>query len=151
MQDPSAREDGLVSQNYDTVYVWKFKQFKTASGRRVICDWKKRFPSRRRQAIFDVFMDRIAKMNSWTVDDCKPIKNHPGCRELRWTAEKVEHRIFGYFGEKEFFMMVGCTHKQKIYDPSSAFDTLDDRKKAVANRTGQVDEYNVFWTPKSSQ
>jgi len=98
-----------------------------------------------RRAIFDTFLDRIAKMQSWPAGICGPIKNHAGCWELRWTAEKVEHRILGYFGEgKEFNMMVGCTHKGKIYDPPGVFEMLDQRKRQVQDGTGGLDEYTIW-------
>ena len=123
------------------MHVWRFRQFKATSGRKAIDDWRSALSPARR-AIFDIFLDRIAKMNAWPTGTCNPIRNHAGCWELRWTAEKVEHRIFGYYsGEKEFAMMVGCTHKGKVYDPPGAFDTLDTRKGQAENNQGNLDEY----------
>jgi hypothetical protein len=126
------------------MYVWRFKQFRAWSGRRAIDDWRLRLSPTRR-AVFDTFMDRIAKMQSWPPGICDPIGNHAGCWELRWTAEKVEHRILGYFGGgKEFNMMVACVHKGKIYDPPGAFETLDQRKRQVQEGTGGLDEYTIW-------
>ena len=124
--------------------VWRFKQFRAWSGRRAIDDWRLRLSPARR-AIFDTFLDRIAKMQSWPAGICDPIRNHAGCWELRWTGEKVEHRIFGYFGEgEEFNMMIGCTHKGKIYDPPGVFETLNQRKRHVQDGKGGLDEYTIW-------
>src|SRR5260370_39938299 len=66
-------------------------------------------------------------------------RNHAGCWELRWTAEKVEHRIFGYFGEgKEFNRMVGCIHKVKIYSPTELFERLDQRNRQENDVIGEM-------------
>ena len=124
------------------MYVWRFNQFKARGGRRAIDDWKL---SPARRASLDTFLDRIAKMQSWPVGICGPIGNHAGCWELRWTAEKVEHRIFGYFGfGKQYNMMVGCTHKGKTHDPPGVFETLDQRKRQVQDGTGGLDEYTIW-------
>src|SRR2546427_1280920 len=123
------------------MYVWRFRQFRTWTGRKAIDDWRRGL-SQARRATFDLFLDRVAKMNSWPTGICDPIKNHAGCWELRWTAEKVEHRIFGYYGAgKEFVMLVGCTHKGKVYDPPGAFEILDTRKAQIADGIGGLDEY----------
>ena len=122
-------------------YVWRFSQYQAWTRRRAIDDWRKSLSPARR-AIFDTFLDRIAKMQNWPTGICDPIKNHVGCWELRWAAEKVEHRILGYYGgEKEFRMMVGCTHKGKIYDPPGAFEILDERKAKVEKGEGGLSEY----------
>src|SRR6266436_3980282 len=123
------------------MYVWRFRQFRAWTGRLVIDDWGNGLSPGRR-AVFDTFLDRIAKMETWPSGICYPIRNHAGCFEIRWTAEKVEHRIFGYYGiGKEFVLLVGCTHKGKVYDPPGAFDMLDDRKTKIANGEGGLDEY----------
>lgn len=136
------------------MYVWRFQQFRAWTGRKAIDDWRGKM-SPARQASFDIFMDRIAKMEAWPSGTCDPIKGHAGCWELRWTAEKVEHRVFGYYGkEKEFCMMVGCTHKGKVYDPPGAFEMLDDRKSKVEKgdkNIGGLDDYTVWATGKNEE
>jgi hypothetical protein len=123
--------------------LWTFEQFRSASGRDSITDWRKGLSPARR-AVFDVFMDRIAKMRAWPSGICDPIKAHKGYWELRWTAEKVEHRIFGYYGGPlGFVMLIGCTHKGKVYDPPSAFQTMEDRKRKLINHEGTLSRYEL--------
>jgi hypothetical protein len=114
-------------------------------GRLAIHDWRKAKLSPSRCAIMDTLLDRIAKMQSWPIKICGSLKNHPGCSEIRWTAEHVEHRIFGYIQSGNVFvMLVGCTHKGKVYDPPSAFDTMDDRKNAVEAGRAELCDYDIW-------
>src|SRR6266853_1078787 len=118
--------------------LWVFNQFRSANGRDVISDWRKGLSPARR-AVLDVFLDRIAKMRAWPIGICDPIRGYSGYWELRWTAEKVEHRIFGYYGGPLLFvMLVGCTHKGKVYDPPSAFQTMKERNKKLTERKGTL-------------
>ena len=94
--------------------------------------------------MFDMYMDRYSKLSEWDTGWHKPLTNHKGCSELRFKAEKVQHRILGYIASpKCFAMLVGCTHKQKVYDPPSAFDTLDDRKSKIARGEGALVAYKL--------
>jgi hypothetical protein len=125
--------------------LWTFRQFRSlANEKDSISDWRKRLSPARR-ATLDIFIDRIAKMSVWPRGICDPIrgKKYKGYWELRWTAEKVEHRIFGYFsGQFLFVMLVGCTHKGKVYDPPSAFETMKDlRRKLDDTKEGMLSVY----------
>ena len=51
--------------------------------------------------------------------------------ELRWVSEKKQHRLIGYLQGVTFFALIGCTHKQQIYDPSEALETADKRKRRI--------------------
>ena len=91
----------------------------------------------------DIFLKRIVKMQSWPTGICDPIKGHTGNWELRWTAEKVEHRIFGYYESSSFVMLVGCTHKGKTYDPHGAFEMLKDRVAKLARGEGTICDFEL--------
>ena len=117
------------------------KQYRSSNEREAIADWRKSL-SPYRKAFLDGFLKRIANLQDWDGGLCKKIKGHPGCWELRWTAEKVEHRIFGYYdGPKVFAMLVGCTHKGKVYDPSDAFGTLKNRKAQIQKKEASLSPY----------
>jgi hypothetical protein len=124
------------------MYRWRFEQFTSAAERKAIDDWRRNVLSPARRAIFDTFLKRLAKMESWPTGICDPLKGYPGKWELRWTAEKVEHRIFGYYGGPQVFvMLIGCTHKGKIYDPRGAFETMVDRARKLQTGEGTPSEY----------
>jgi hypothetical protein len=121
--------------------LWTFQQFRSASGREYLSDWRKGLSPARR-AVMDVFMDRIAKMRTWPTGICDPIRGHSGHWELRWTAEKVEHRIFGYYyGPLQFVALVGCTHKGRVYDPPNAFTTMEERNTKLRTGEGTLSVY----------
>jgi hypothetical protein len=83
-------------------------------------------------------------MSSWPHGICDPLKGYKDCWELRWTAEKVEHRIFGFYsGRLLFSMLIGCTHKGRIYDPPGVFDTMVDRRRKLATGEGTLSAYEL--------
>lgn len=122
---------------------WTFRQFISASGRESIADWRRKTLTPKRRATMDVFLKRIASMREWPTGICDPLTGHPGFWELRWTAEKVEHRIFGYYEGNSFVMLVGCTHKGRVYDPPGAFTTLQDRYSKIKRGEGRIGDYTV--------
>lgn len=38
-------------------------------------------------------------------------------------------------------MLIGCTHKQQVYDPPSALSTAAERMKRVQDEQAEVREY----------
>ena len=123
--------------------LWSFQQFQSASGREAISDWRKDL-SPRRQAAFDIFLDRLSKMRSWPLDFCAPLQGYRGRWELRWKVENVQHRVFGYYGGPAIFvMLVACTHKGKVYDPPGAFRTMVDRSGKLDKREGTLSTYEL--------
>lgn len=53
--------------------------------------------------------------------------------EIRFQANGVQQRPFGYFGprDKEFTILILATHKEKIYDPNDAIKTAESRRKYI--------------------
>jgi hypothetical protein len=121
---------------------WRLKQFRSISGREAISDWRRSLSPGRR-AVMNTFLKRIIRMESWPTGTCNPIKGQSGKWELRWTAEKVQHRIFGYYDRDSFVMLVGCTHKGRIYDPHSAFETLKDRFGKLFQEEGDICDFTI--------
>lgn len=123
------------------MYLWTLKQF--TSSRPAIEDWRRKLSPARR-AHLDTFLKRVGKMESWPLGICDPLKGYPGKWELRWTAEKVEHRIFGWYeGPHTFVMLIGCTHKGNIYDPAEAFKTMMDRDRKLKTKEGTLSTYEI--------
>ena len=61
--------------------------------------------------------------------------------ELRWMSNKKQHRLIGYFDGDTFIAVLGCTHKQKRYDPADALDTAARRKRQIETGEGTTCEY----------
>ena len=82
-------------------------------------------------------------MDTWANGMCDPIR---GNWELRWVAENVQHRSFGYFGSAPhlFVMLHGCTHKGKVYEPQGCLETVDTRKKQIAQGKASTVAYELI-------
>jgi hypothetical protein len=70
-----------------------------------------------------------------------------GLAELRWQSGGVQYRILGRrIGKNEFLMLVGCTHKQRIYDPPEAFKTAKRRLDEISKKEASYSEYKLPFT-----
>lgn len=54
-----------------------------------------------------------------------------GLAEIKWEWGKVPYRIVGFDYSGFFVMLIGCTHKQGVYDPHHCLQTAGQRKKEV--------------------
>ncbi len=99
----------------------------------------------------DLFLKRLARMRDWPTGTCAPLKGYQGCFELRWTAEKVEHRIFGRYESMCFLMLVGCTHKGKVYNPPGAFETLKERVGKLNRGEAAIHDYEIRSTYRDEE
>jgi hypothetical protein len=85
-------------------------------------------------------------MKSWKNPDLGSLKGRhlKGLYELRWRSDGVPHRIGGYFSaDTEFVMLIGWTHNAKKYDPSSALDTIIDRRNKVKLGEATLHDYKI--------
>lgn len=95
----------------------------------------------------DAFLKQLAKQDSWAPSDIKPLKGKhlKGLYELRWKSGGVQHRLIGYTSAgHEFLLLIGCTHKGKVYDPPSALQTATERKKLVQTGAATTSEYHLL-------
>lgn len=62
-------------------------------------------------------------------------------------ADNVQYRILGIFWpkhkEKQATLLIGCTHKDKIYDPPNCLQTAIDRKKLLVNGLAIIHERKI--------
>lgn len=58
-----------------------------------------------------------------------------GIWEWRFYADGRQQRVLGIFGEerKVAILLIGCSHKQRIYQPANCLDTAVKRAKEVRN------------------
>src|SRR5438128_11818852 len=77
----------------------------------------------------DEFIKNMRKTKDWNLPNYRPkLKGYKGLGELRWLSENKQHRLVGYLKGGTFFALIGCTHKQQVYDPRDALSTADKRK-----------------------
>jgi hypothetical protein len=70
-------------------------------------------------------------------------KKAKGLGELRWTSERKEHRLLGFFRSGSWYAVIGCTHKQNIYSPADALATAVRRKDEIQNGEIETVEYDL--------
>jgi len=87
------------------------------------------------------FMDVMAKVADWTMPDYRSLKGYANLGELRWTSEKTEHRLIGFFQHGGWIAVMGCTKKGKVYSPADALDTADKRRRQILNREAGIEPY----------
>lgn len=49
----------------------------------------------------------------------------------------------GFFMKGIWYAVLGCTHKQQVYDPADALATAKKRKKEIERGEVQTVEYNL--------
>ncbi|MSV27659.1 MAG: hypothetical protein EXQ52_02800 [Bryobacterales bacterium] len=111
--------------------------------RNKIADWYADL-SKPERADADAFLSNMRKMKDWQMPHYRPhLKGLKGIGELRWFSQDKQHRLLGFFREGVWYALVGCTHKQKIYDPPDAFRTAKKNKEQIETREATTTEYDL--------
>jgi hypothetical protein len=62
-------------------------------------------------------------------------------------SDRVQYRILGVFWpkhtRKQATLLIGCTHKQRVYDPSDCLGTAIKRKKMLSEGIAKRDERKI--------
>ncbi len=68
-----------------------------------------------------------------------------GIWELAFRSEGIQYRVLGYFGpkRKEATLLIGCHHKQRVYDPPGALTTALKRKKMLEQGKATICERKI--------
>jgi hypothetical protein len=116
------------------------------SGNNKIAEWYSEL-SGGEKADADEFLTIMRKVPfaNWKMNDyrsrLKGKAQHLG--ELRWQSEKKQHRLIGFFSQGVWYAVMGCVHKQNIYNPPDALNTSERRRKEILNREVNTVEYDV--------
>jgi hypothetical protein len=113
------------------------------AGNNKIADWYSGL-SIQGKADTDAFIKTMRRKTEWKMPDYRPkLKGYKKLGELRWTSEKVEHRLIGYLKGGTFYAVMGCTHKGKVYTPPDALDQADKRKDQIEAGTASTVLYDL--------
>src|SRR5690349_21753032 len=117
--------------------IWVFMERTTPSGRGVVSDWYDKDIEAEAQDEFDDILRNLAvtPRELWV----RPVYDTmtPEFGEIRFFANKLQHRVFGFFlqGTNQYVMLVGCTKKGKNYTPRDALkNVLWYKSTVLANR-----------------
>jgi hypothetical protein len=117
--------------------------------RNPIEDWYQGLSEDDGQNIFDSIIKGNKKADNPTQwHDCKMLqgkaKEH-GIWEWRFFADGKQQRLLGIFGRerKQAIFLIGCTHKQRVYDPPECIDTAIRKAKDVRAGRASTSERQI--------
>lgn len=101
------------------------------SGRGLIASWLSSYPGAR--AFFRVRVKnlRLTPKVNWNKQQFRNLGN--GLSEIKWVFSDKQFRAVGFYHQGCFVMLLGCTHKQGVYDPPNCLQTAKKRKSEVEN------------------
>ncbi|MBZ5626344.1 MAG: hypothetical protein LAQ69_47820 [Acidobacteriia bacterium] len=92
----------------------------------------------------DEFLKNMRKVCDWHMPDYRPrLRDGEGLGELRWASENKQHRLLGFFMKGCWYAVVGCIHKQQVYDPADAFNTAKRYKRQIESGAVRTVEYDL--------
>src|ERR1017187_8043577 len=100
----------------------------------------------------DTFLAMMRKTKDWKMPHYRPqlsatkgVKSAQmrGLGELRWVSANKQQRLLGFFGDGVWYAVIGCTHKQAIYDPPDTLATAVKRKNEIQRREVTTIEYDL--------
>ena len=120
---------------------WVFRDYVSSAGTNQIAKWARKVLSVQEQVELETLLDLLSKQKQWSERDFKTLsgKHLSGISEIRFkSAQGTPIRVLGMKGPgaNEYILLVGCTHKGKVYDPAEALDTAVVRKNSLTNGTG---------------
>ena len=115
---------------------WRFSVFVTGHDKAVVQDDIDRFSDDGLEA-FKVAVTYLASVDTrhWREPTAKKLKGTANnLHEIRFRASNRQTRAVGFFGPDadEFTITMICFHKGTVYEPSSALDTAEKRRKSFA-------------------
>jgi hypothetical protein len=127
-------------------YLWTFMERMTVSGRGVISDWYRKEIEPSAQSEFDDVLRFLAASprELWVRPPYSPLT--PEFGEIRFKANRLEHRVFGFFleGTNQYVMLVGATKKGKDYTPSDAKKNAPWYRTTVEANRRLMREYDEY-------
>ncbi|MBI2987622.1 MAG: type II toxin-antitoxin system RelE/ParE family toxin [Deltaproteobacteria bacterium] len=127
---------------------WKFFDFMRNPGRDAIEEWTQSLP-KPAKADFEALLSVLAVTKTWDNRDVSALRGGvakgKGILEIKFSRAGIQYRVLGFYGlnRGEFTLLIGCTHKQRRYNPTNAIDTAIDRKNKVETRQGGICEHKI--------
>jgi hypothetical protein len=108
----------------------RFLDYLMPSRNNAIADWYCRQSVDCRVA-FDDLLDILSKKANWSEPEFKRLQ--AGLGEIRWKVDDVQHRVIGcaWKNPHGYLLLIGCTHKQRVYSPPDAIETADRRHRGI--------------------
>ena len=121
-----------------------FKDYVASNGTNYIERWFKSELTEQQRSDLDELIGVLEKQKNWGLPDYRQLKGkHSALGEVRLRA-KPPIRLIGYKRDSEFILLIGCKHKDQIYDPPTALDTALSRKKDLENNHGETIDHDYY-------
>ena len=109
----------------------RLKELVGPSGKGLIAIWLGHYPGARAKFRIRVKLLRRIPQADWQKKQFHHLAD--GLAEIKWTFDKKEFRAVGFYWRGFFTMLIGCIHKQGVYDPHGWLDIAKRRKHEVEN------------------
>ncbi len=123
--------------------IWTFMDYVSPAGNNQITSWSEDTLSIQGQSDLNELLRVLSKTEVWVYPDFKSLSgNLKGFGEIRWKEGGKQMRLIGVAGvTKQYILLIGCSHKGRVYDPPDALDTALTRKKTLDKKTGSICEH----------
>ena len=124
--------------------LWRFFDYVSETSRNYVDDWLGGL-SIQAQEDFFALLTILRKEQQWKHEPyykALHLGKTRGIGELRFQGDRKQLRVMGSDGKTagSYVLFLGCSHKGKVYDPPSAFDTTVKRKKDFDLGKGRLRE-----------
>jgi phage-related protein len=130
---------GDVVQFEASVTVFRLQEIVGANGMGVITTWLSKHAGARARFRVRVKGLRRTTRSDWTKKQFRALGN--GISEVKWEWEKKQWRAIGFDYKGYFVMVLGCTHKDNVYDPVDWLKTSKQRKSEIERGLWRVIDY----------
>src|SRR5450432_1049055 len=100
-----------------------------SNGKGAITAWIAAYPGSRAKFRIRVMNLRRTPQAEWKKQQFRYLGG--GLAEIKWKHSDKEFRAVGFYRDGFFLMLIGCTHKQGVYDPHDWLNTAKRRKGEV--------------------
>jgi len=117
----------------------RLRQIADASGTGVITEWLRKEHAAR--AKFKVRMSYLEKIPRTDLNKKQFNYLEDGLSEIKWESDKKTWRAVGFDKDGFFVMVIGCSHKDGVYQPRDWLKTAKQRKKETLEGKWRIIDY----------
>lgn len=118
-------------------------EFVTSGERGAITQWVNKDLEMEAEQEFHAILRflEVTPRDQWDRPDYSPLDAE--LSEIRFKANNLQHRVFGFFlmEVNQYVMLIGAKKKGKIYNPKDAIKTAHKRRQQVLKDRSCIHEY----------
>ena len=125
---------------------WVFLDYMSPAGTNLIKKWSRKALTIQGRSDLEAMLSILSKQQQWTEPNFKTLsgKHLQGIGEIKFKSEQnTPLRVAGIKGgaDGQYILLVGFSHKGRVYDPPDALDLAVKRKQLLANNKGFTREH----------